>query len=122
MRGISRVKALGLVVGTGMTLAVVPMAPAVAGTINNPLTVSGTVRCQAGSAESILITGGGESHGASAGVGGRFSVTFGNPSLPGIATAQVRCDIAGKRTYPSTKFTLYRPATGNVLNVTLTVV
>ncbi|WP_308222545.1 hypothetical protein [Frankia sp. AgB32] len=104
-----------------MTLAVVPMAPAMAGTTNNPLTVTGTVRCQAGSAESIRITAGGESHGAPTGVGGRFSVVFGNPKVPGIATAQVRCDILGKRTYPSTSFPFYRPGGGQVLNVNLTV-
>ncbi|CUU54398.1 hypothetical protein Ga0074812_102408 [Parafrankia irregularis] len=121
MRGLSRIRALGLVVGVGATLAVVPMAPASAGTTNNPLTVTGTVRCQVGSAESLLITGGGESHGASVGVGGRFSVVFGNPQLPSIATAQVRCDIAGNRTYRSTNFTMYRPVVGQVLNVTLTV-
>ncbi|MCK9900663.1 hypothetical protein MXD63_11305 [Frankia sp. Cpl3] len=107
-------------VGVGATLAVVPMQPATAGTTNNPLTAAGTVRCQAGSAESILIAGGGESHGASVGVSGQFSVTFGNPQLPSIATAQVRCDIAGKRTYPTTNFTMYRPTVGQVLNVTLT--
>ncbi|SQE00829.1 hypothetical protein FMEAI12_7120001 [Parafrankia sp. Ea1.12] len=41
---------------------------------DRPLAVAGTVQCRIGSAESLLISGGGESHGASAGVGGRFSV------------------------------------------------
>jgi len=77
-------------------------------------------RCKIGSAESLLITGGGESHGASVGVGGHFSTVFGNPQLPSTATAQVRCDVLGKRTYRSTSFLIYRPQTGQVLTVDLT--
>ncbi|MCM3882342.1 hypothetical protein [Frankia sp. R82] len=120
MRGVSRLKAVALVVGIGAPLTIVPMATsAMAGTINNPLQVTGTVRCQVGSAESLLITGGGESHGASTGVGGRFSIVFGNPQLPGTATAQVRCDVFGKRTYRTTNFLLYRPQAGPLV-VTLT--
>lgn len=120
MRGVSRIKTIALIAGIGAPLAIVPMAaPALAGTINNPLTVTGTARCRIGSAESLLITGGGESHGAAVGPGGRFSVVFGNPQLPGTATAQVRCDVLGQRTYRSTDFLLYRPQTGQVLTVTL---
>lgn len=121
MRGISRIKTFALIAGIGAPLAVIPMAavPASAGTTNNQLTVTGTVRCRIGSAESLLITGGGELHGASVGVGGRFSTVFGNPSLPSTATAQVRCDVAGQRTYHSTNFLLYRPQGGQVLTVSL---
>ncbi|CAO5177599.1 conserved exported hypothetical protein [Frankia sp. AiPs1] len=120
MRGISKIKAAALIAGIGAPLAVIPMAtPALAGTINNPLTVTGTVRCKIGSAESLLITGGGESHGSAVGVGGHFSVVFGNPQLPSTATAQVRCDVLGKRTYRSTNFLIYRPQTGQVLPVNL---
>jgi hypothetical protein len=119
MRGLSRIRALTLAVGTGAALAVIPLAPAGAGTTNNPLTVTGTVKCKLGSAESLKITGGGESHGASVGTGGRFSVVFGNPQLPSTASAEVRCDIAGKRTFRSTNFTLYRPTAGQTLVVDL---
>ncbi|WP_261560247.1 hypothetical protein [Frankia tisae] len=119
MRGLSRFRALVLIAGTGASLAIIPLAPAGAGTINNPLTVAGTVKCKFGSAESLKITGGGESHGASVGTGGRFSVVFGNPQLPGPATAEVRCDVAGTRTFRSTTFPLYRPTVGQTLVVSL---
>ncbi|ADP80702.1 hypothetical protein FraEuI1c_2669 [Pseudofrankia inefficax] len=121
MRGVSKIKSIALIMGVGAPLAVIPVAaaPAVAGTINNPLKVAGSVRCKLGSAESLLITGGGESHGTTVGPGGMFSIVFGNPNLPSTATAQVRCDIAGQRTYRSTNFLLYRPQGGQVLNVSL---
>lgn len=113
-------KSIALIAGIGAPLAVIPMAiPASAGTTNNPLTVAGSVRCKIGSAESLLITGGGESHGASVGAGGAFSVVFGNPTLPSTASVQVRCDVAGQRTYRSTNVLLYRPQGSQTLNVTL---
>ncbi|WP_232291989.1 hypothetical protein [Frankia sp. QA3] len=96
------------------------MTPAGAGTTSNPLTVAGTVRCKfPGSAESLKITGGGESHGTSVGTGGRFSVVFGNPQLPSVANVEVRCDVAGTRTYRSTTFPLHRPVAGQTLTVNL---
>jgi hypothetical protein len=121
VRGVSKIKSIVLVVGVGAPLAVIPLAaaPAIAGTINNPLKVEGTVRCKIGSAESLLINGGGESHGTTVGPGGVFSVVFGNPNLPSTATAQVRCDVAGKRTYRSTNFLLYRQGGSGTLNVSL---
>ncbi|EIV92432.1 hypothetical protein FraQA3DRAFT_1995 [Frankia sp. QA3] len=101
-------------------LAIIPMTPAGAGTTSNPLTVAGTVRCKfPGSAESLKITGGGESHGTSVGTGGRFSVVFGNPQLPSVANVEVRCDVAGTRTYRSTTFPLHRPVAGQTLTVNL---
>ncbi|MCK9922735.1 hypothetical protein MXD61_12795 [Frankia sp. AgPm24] len=109
-----------MLAGIAAPLVAIPLAlPAAAGTINNPLTVTGTVRCTIGSAESLLISGGGESHGATVGVGGRFSTVFGNPQLPSTATVQVRCDVLGKRTYRSTNFLLYRPQSGQTLVVSL---
>jgi hypothetical protein len=53
------------------------------------------------------------------GVGGHFSVFFPNPQLPGTATAEVRCDIAGQRTRRSTNFLLCHPAVGQRLTVSL---
>ncbi|CAI7973441.1 hypothetical protein FRAHR75_1020008 [Frankia sp. Hr75.2] len=53
------------------------------------------------------------------GVGGRFSVVFANPSVPSTATVQVRCDVAGQRTYHPTSFLLRHPVVGQVLNVSL---
>jgi hypothetical protein len=67
----------------------------------------------------LLITGGGESRGASVGAGGFFSIVFGNPRLPSTATVKVRCDIAGQRTYRTTNFFMYRPPGGHVLSVSL---
>ncbi|SNQ49308.1 conserved exported hypothetical protein [Frankia canadensis] len=121
MRGMSNLWKAVLTAGMGASLAVLSAVPAGAATINNPLTVTGGVRCVVGSAESLLITGGGESHGATVRPGGTFAVTFGNPTLPGTATATVRCDIAGRRTYASTTFPFYRPGGGQPLVVNLTV-
>ncbi|THJ38021.1 hypothetical protein [Candidatus Frankia alpina] len=119
MRGLSKIKALVLIVGTGASLAIIPLTPASAGTINNPLTVAGTVRCKFGSAESLKITGGGEAHGAAVGSSGNFSVFFANPQLPSPAIAEVRCDVGGTRTFRSTNFPLHRPVTGQTLVVNL---
>ncbi|MCK9926700.1 hypothetical protein MXD62_05880 [Frankia sp. Mgl5] len=120
MRGISRIKTFALIAGIGAPLAVIPLAAAPASAaMTGPLAVAGTVQCRIGSAESLLISGGGESHGASVGVGGRFSVVFANPSVPSTATVQVRCDVAGQRTYHPTSFLLRHPAVGQVLNVNL---
>ncbi|WP_261570913.1 hypothetical protein [Frankia gtarii] len=120
MRGLSKIKALVLIAGTGASLAIIPLTPASAGTINNPLTVTGTVRCKPpGSAESLKITGGGEAHGTTVGSGGQFSLFFSNPQLPSAAIAQVRCDVAGIRTFRSTPFSLQRPVTGQTLVVNL---
>ncbi len=120
MRGLSKIKALFLIAGTGASLAIIPLTPASAGTINNPLTVAGTVKCKfPGSAESLKITGGGEAHGTTVGSGGQFSLFFANPQLPSAAIAQVRCDVAGTRTYRNTTFPLQRPLTGQTLIVNL---
>ncbi|SQD97997.1 hypothetical protein FMEAI12_4430002 [Parafrankia sp. Ea1.12] len=49
----------------------------------------------------------------------RYSVVFANPSVPSTATVQVRCDVAGQRTYHPTSFLLRHPVVGQVLNVNL---
>ncbi len=120
MRGLSKIKALILVAGTGASLVAIPLAPASAGTTNNPLTVAGNVRCNNGVAKSLEITGGGESHGAAVNSVGQFSVFFPNPTLPGNAAVVVRCDVGSTRNYKNTQFYLHRPLTGQILNVNLT--
>ncbi|WP_018505526.1 hypothetical protein [Parafrankia discariae] len=120
MRGTSRIKTFALIAGIGAPLALIPLAAAPASAApTGPLPVAGTVQCRIGSAESLQISGGGESHGASVGVGGRFSVVFANPAVPTIATVQVRCDVAGQRTYHPTSFLLRHPVVGQVLTVNL---
>jgi hypothetical protein len=112
VKEVSRIRNAALVCGAGALLAVIPVAPAAAATRYNPLIVAGTVRCATGSADALRITGGGESHAATLRPGGRYSVTFRDPRLPGTATAVARCNYKGRKKVASTHFRIYRPSGG----------